>query len=186
MPEDSSIIPDVRVEQKILTIRGHAVVLDADLAELYGVETRALNQAVKRNAARFPEDFVFQLTADEKTEVVTNCDHLARLKYSKSLPYAFTEHGAIMAAGILNSEKAIQTSIWVVRGFVRLRQLLAGHAELAAKLKQMETKYDSQFKVVFDALRKLMQPPEDKPKERIGFVVRTGNKPGRKQRRRKQ
>jgi len=182
--KEQSIIPITRVEQKILTLRGEQVIVDADLAELYGVTTKALNQAVKRNAERFPEDFVFQLNAAEKEEVVTNCDHLARLKYSKALPYAFTEHGAIMAAGVLNSRQAIETSIWVVRSFVKLRRLLAGHAELAAKLKELEKKYDSQFKVVFDALRKLMQPPEGDKKERIGFVVRGKPRTDNKQRRR--
>ncbi|MCG3182983.1 MAG: hypothetical protein ICCCNLDF_01066 [Planctomycetes bacterium] len=126
---------------------------------------------------------MFQLNAAEKEEVVTNCDHLARLKYSKALPYAFTEHGAIMAAGVLNSRQAIETSIWVVRSFVKMRRLLAGHAELAAKLKELEKKYDSQFKVVFDALRKLMQPPEGEKKERIGFVVRGKSRTDNKQRR---
>ena len=185
MAEDSSIIPGARIDQKILTIRGHAVIIDADLAELYGVETKRLNEQVKRNADRFPDDFVFQLTTEEKAEVVANCDHLSRLKFSKSLPYAFTEHGAIMAAGVLNSDKAVQTSIWVVRGFIKLREMLAGHAELASKLKNLEKKYDAQFKVVFDALRKLMHSPDDKSKERIGFVVRPKKDQSQKKQRRK-
>lgn len=172
-------------EQRILRIRGQSVIVDADLAELYGVTTKRLNEQVKRNAERFPEDFVFRLTNEEKLEVVANCDHLASLKFSPTLPYAFTEHGAIMAAGVLNSEQAVQTSIWVVRSFVRLRKLLAEYTEVAAKLRELEKKYDSQFKVVFDALRKLMQPPEGDKKERIGFVVRRSKSEGKSSRRRK-
>jgi hypothetical protein len=170
-------------EQRILRIRGQSVIVDADLAELYGVTTKRLNEQVKRNAERFPEDFVFRLTNEEKLDVVANCDHLASLKFSPTLPYAFTEHGAIMAAGVLNSEQAVQTSIWVVRSFVRLRKLLAEYTEVAAKLRELEKKYDSQFKVVFDALRKLMQPAESEKKERIGFVVRGKSRTDNKQRR---
>ncbi|ODS34619.1 MAG: ORF6N domain protein [Candidatus Scalindua rubra] len=116
----------------------------------------------------FPEDFMFQLTANEKAEVVANCDHLKRLKFSPNTPYAFTEHGAIMLATVLNSPIAVRASIEVVRAFVRLRQMLASNAELARKLAALEKKYDAQFKVVFDAIRRLMTPPE-KPKSRVGF-----------------
>ncbi|MCL4233763.1 MAG: ORF6N domain-containing protein, partial [Deltaproteobacteria bacterium] len=154
-----SLIPEPRVEELILELRRQRVLLDADLARLYGVTTKALNQAVKRNAERFPADFMFQLTADEKEEVVTNCDHLANLKYSASLPFAFTEHGALMAASVLNSPRAVDVSVAVVRAFVRLRMLMASHAELARKIANMEKKYDAQFKVVFDAVRRLMTPP---------------------------
>ena len=126
------------------------------------------NQAVKRNRERFPDDFIFQLTKEEKDEVVTNCDHLKRLKFSPNLPFAFTEHGAIMAATILNSPVAIKVSIQVVRAFVKLREMLATHKDLAKKLEDMERKYDAQFKVVFDAIRELMKPPEPK-KRQIGF-----------------
>ena len=143
--------------------------LDADLAELYGVLTKVLNQAVKRNKERFPVDFMFQLTKEEKDEVVTNCDHLKRLKFSPTLPHAFTEHGAIMLATILNSPIAVQASIQVVRAFVRLRQMLASNADLARKLDTLERKYDAQFKVVFDAIRQLMTPPEPK-RQQIGFI----------------
>jgi len=120
---------------------------------VYGVLTKVLNQAVKRNKERFPVDFMFQLTKEEKDAVVTNCDHLKRLKFSPNLPHAFTEHGAIMLATILNSPVAVQSSIQVVRAFVRLRQMLASNAELARKLDTLEKKYDTQFKVVFDAIR---------------------------------
>ena len=171
MDGQTSLIPMERIERAILSIRGEKVMLDSDLAELYGVSTGALNQAVKRNLGRFPPDFMFQLTATEKTEVVTNCDHLIQLRYSPHLPYAFTEHGALMLANVLNSERAAQTSVMVVRAFVRLRQMLASNAELARKLAALENKYDAQFKVVFDAIRQLMSPPA-KPKREIGFHVK--------------
>jgi len=132
------------------------------------VPTKVFNQAIKRNRERFPDDFIFQLTKEEKDEVVTNCDHLKRLKFSPNLPFAFTEHGAIMAATILNSPVAIKVSIQVVRAFVKLREMLATHKDLAKKLEDMERKYDAQFKVVFDAIRELMKPPEPK-KRQIGF-----------------
>jgi len=163
-----SVIPAEPLEDKILIIRGHKVMLDADLARLYGVGTKALNQAVKRNKERFPEDFMFQLTEREKTEVVTNCDHLRRLKFSPTPPYAFTEHGALMLANVLNSEVAVSASVQVVRAFVRLREVLSTHKDLARRLAELEKKYDAQFKVVFDAIRQLMVPTKAKPR-RIGF-----------------
>jgi hypothetical protein len=149
-------------------IRGHRVMLDADLAEVYGVTTKAFNQAIKRNAERFPEDFVFRLSAEEKRELVTNCDRFARLKHSTVVPLVFTEHGAIMAAFVLNSPRAIEASVYVVRAFVKMREVLATHKELARRLNEMEGKYDRQFKVVFDAIRALMEPPV-KPRRRIGY-----------------
>jgi hypothetical protein len=150
--------------------------LDADLAELYGVATKVLNQAVKRNAERFPEDFVFQLSLDEKAEVVTICDHLPRLKFSPTLPYAFTEHGAIMAANVLNSRRATQMSVLVVRAFVRLRQALASHKELALKLAELERKlatHDAAIQEIVDAIKQLAAlPPPEPQKSRIGFGVK--------------
>jgi hypothetical protein len=163
-----ALIPVEMIERKILLIRDEKVMLDADLAVIYGVSTKALNQAVKRNKERFPEDFMFQLTKSEKEEVVTNCDHLKKLKFSPVLPYVFTEHGAIMLASVLNSPVAVQTSVLVVRAFVKLREMLITHKDLARKLADMEKKYDSQFKVVFDAIRQLMTPPATK-KRKIGF-----------------
>ncbi len=163
-----TLIPVEVIKNKILLIRGEKVMLDADLSKVYGVSTKALNQAVKRNKERFPEDFMFQLTKTEKEEVVTNCDHLQRLKFSPTLPFAFTEHGAIMAATILNSPTAINASIHVVRTFIQLRQMLASNAELARKLEALEKKYDAQFKVVFDAIRQLMSPAAPK-RSKIGF-----------------
>ncbi|MFN0136759.1 MAG: ORF6N domain-containing protein [Phycisphaerae bacterium] len=136
---------------------------------MYGVSTKAFNQAVNRNDDRFPADFRFQLTASEKLEVVTNCDHLRNLRFSSTRPYAFTEHGVIMAANVLNSKRAIEASVMVVRAFVRLRQMLASNADLARKLADLERRYDTQFKVVFDAIRELMTPPPTAKKGRIGF-----------------
>lgn len=153
---------------RILVLRGRRVLIDADLAELYHVSTKRLKEQLKRNADRFPEDFAFQLTEDEKSEVVAFCDHLKRLKYSPFLPHAFTEHGALMVANLLKSPQAVETSIAVVRAFVQLRELLITHRDFAEKLRSLEKKYDSQFKIVFDAIRQLMQPP-DKPIPRIGF-----------------
>jgi hypothetical protein len=159
------------VERRILIIRGEKVILDADLAQLYGVSTKRLNEQVKRNQGRFPDDFMFQLTEPEKMEVVANCDHLRKLKFSPTRPYAFTEHGAIMAANVLNSEGAVKASVQVVRAFIKLRQMLASNAELARKLTELESKYDRQFKKVFDAIRQLMTPPVRKRKP-IGFRPR--------------
>ena len=164
------IVPEERIARGILLIRGHKVLLDADLADLYGVTTKRLNEQVKRNPERFPEDFLFPLTAEEKAQVVANCDHLQRLKFSPALPNAFTEHGAIMAASVLNTPRAVEMSVFVVRTFVRLRQMLASNAQLARKLAALEKKYDTQFQVVFDAIRELMTPPEPKKKRPIGFA----------------
>lgn len=146
--------------------------LDTDLADLYGVNTKAFNQAIKRNKERFPRDFMFRLTKQEKNEVVTNCDHLTRLKFSPVLPAAFTEHGAIMAATILNTERAIKVSVFVVRAFVKLREMLGTQRDFAHKLEGLEKKFaehDEKFRVVFAAIRELMRPVTIPPKRRIGF-----------------
>jgi hypothetical protein len=161
------------IERVICVIRGERVILDSDLAILYGVSTSRLNEQVRRNVARFPQDFAFRLTKDEfenlKSQFATSrSKHGGRRK----LPLVFTEHGAIMAANVLNSERAVQTSVAVVRAFVRLRQIIASNAELAQKLWELEKKYDAQFKVVFDAIRQLMTPPEPKRKQ-IGFHVKS-------------
>jgi hypothetical protein len=160
------------VQNNILTIRGCKVILDADLAILYDVPTKRLNEQVKRNQERFPPDFMFQLTKNEKDEVVANCDHLNKLKFSPVLPNAFTEHGAIMAASVLNSERAVQASIYVVRAFVRLRQMLAPYKEFMSKLDQLEKKlqtHDGQVTAIIEALKLLMPRPKEKPKEPFGF-----------------
>ena len=142
--------------------------LDADLAEVYGVSTKRLNEQVKRNLGRFPEDFMVQLTLEEKAEVVANCDHLKGLRFSPHLPRAFTEHGAIMLASVLSSPTAVQASVQVVRAFVRLREMLADNKQLARQLAVLEKKYDAQFKTVFAAIRELMVAPKEPPR-RIGF-----------------
>jgi phage regulator Rha-like protein len=136
--KSESLINLESIEDRIIKARGMNVMIDADLAELYGVNTKALNQAVKRNKERFPSDFVFQLNKKEKIELVTNCDHLSRLKYSSTLPYAFTEHGALMVANVLKSDRAVKISVYVVRAFIKLREMLLSHKELAEKLKALE------------------------------------------------
>ncbi|MEW6185111.1 MAG: ORF6N domain-containing protein [Thermodesulfobacteriota bacterium] len=171
MPEKMIMIPEERIENTILLIRGQKVILDADLAILYNVPTKALNQAVKRNLKRFPADFMFQLTLQEKKELVTICDRFRRLKHSSVLPRAFTEQGVAMLSTVLNSERAIEVNIEIMRTFVRLRQMLLSHTELARKIEQMEKKYDEQFRVVFEAIRQLMAPPA-KPKRKIGFLLK--------------
>ncbi len=144
--------------------------LDADLAIVFGTTTKRLNERVKRNLDRFPDDFLFQLTDEEKDWVVANCDHLQQLKFSPVKPYAFTEHGTIMVAAILNTPVAVESSVAVVRAFVKLREILSQNKDLAKKLNEMEAKYDHQFKVVFEAIRKLMQlPAKDIERERIGY-----------------
>ena len=160
-----------RVEETILYIRGQRVILAADLARLYGVTTKRLNEQVKRNRDRFPEDFIFQLSTKEKAEVVANCDHLSNLKFSRTRPYAFTEHGAIMAASVLNTPRAVEASIFVVRAFVKLRQMVAAHKDLEKKLAALEKKYDKEFKIVFEAIAELMTPLE-KPRRKIGFDIK--------------
>ena len=168
----TALIPVDRVQQRILHIRGQRVIIDADLASLYGVTTKRLNEQVKRNARRFPPDFVFRLTTAEKAEVVANCDHLAALKFSPQRPYAFTEHGAIMAANVLSSERAVDASVFVVRAFVKLRELLSTHVQLAARLDELERRlenHDDQITAIVDAIRDLMEDPDDPPQPPLGF-----------------
>jgi hypothetical protein len=165
-------VPVVAVAHRILLIRGEKVMLDADLAELYGVPTKALNQAVKRNIERFPGDFMFQLSKSEKDGVVTTCDHLANLKFSRTLPFAFTEHGALMLGNVLKSDRAIEASLLVVRTFVQLRQMLSTHKELAIKLEALERKigsHDQAIAGLIDAIRQLMTPSASS-KRQIGFI----------------
>jgi len=166
------MIPAEKIEQRILMIRDEKVVIDADLAEFYGVPTKRLNEQVKRNKDRFPKDFMFQLTADEKSEVVAKCDHLEKLKFSKILPYAFTEHGAIMAASILNSPQATEAGIFIVRAFVKLRQAITGYKELTWKISQIERQlsgHDNQIAAIIQTIKKLIQPTPVPKKRRIGF-----------------
>lgn len=162
-------LPIERVESVVLVIRGEKVILDADLARLYGVTTSRLNEQVGRNRERFPEDFVFQLTGEESATLRSQNAISKSRGGRRYLPFAFTEHGAINGSQcVLNSQRAVQASVQVVRAFVKLRRILASHTELAKKLAELEGKYDSQFKIVFEAIRKLMAPPVVKRKE-IGF-----------------
>jgi hypothetical protein len=161
------IIPAEQIENKILMLRGKRVMMDKDLAVLYGVDTKALNRAVKRNIDRFPEDFMFHLTKDE-------FDHL-RFHFGASswggqryLPYAFTENGVAMLSSVLNSKRAIQVNIQIMRTFTRIREMLSTHKDLQRKIDDLEKKYDQQFRIVFDAIRELMAPPA-KPRRKIGF-----------------
>ena len=158
------------ISPRIHIIRGHRVVLDADLADLYGVPTKRLNEAVRRNASRFPDDFMFQLSRDEIDFLRSQNATLkpGRGKHRKYLPFAFTEQGVSMLSCVLNSERAIQVNIAIMRVFVLLRRMLLSNEELARKVDALERKYDARFKVVFDAIRALMEPPK-KPSRRIGF-----------------
>lgn len=169
-------IPLERVEKAILLIRGEKVILDSELALLYRVTTTRLNEQVKRNPERFPADFAFRLSKQEFTDLISqfaisSSKHGGRRK----LPYAFTEHGAIMAANVLSSKRAVEASVQVVRAFVKLREMLTSNAELALKLDELERKYDHQFKIVFDAIRQLMTPAPTQVKP-IGFRIRPQKK----------
>lgn len=163
------LVPIEKIEKKIHFVRGKRVMVDADLAKLYGVTTSQLNQQVRRNMGRFPPDFMFQMTMEEKDEVVTNCDNLGKLRFSPHLPLAFTEFGAVMLANVLNCPKAIWVSIQIVRTFARMRVILASNAEIEKRLDQLEKKYDEQFQIVFDSIRQLLHSAE-KPKNPMGFV----------------
>mgnify|MGYP001415269834 CR=1 FL=1 len=163
----STLVPVEVIEKHILVLRNQKVILDKDLSQLYGVPTKVLIQAVKRSLKRFPPDFMFQLNGDEfeilRSQIVTSSWGGRRY-----FPYAFTEQGIAMLSSVLNSERAIAVNIEIMRAFVRLREMVASHKELAKKLQELEKKYDAQFKVVFDAIHALLEPPK-KPKRRIGF-----------------
>ncbi len=165
------IVQQEVIEGKIYMLRGHKVMLDGDLAELYGVEVKHLKRQVRRNISRFPEDFMFELWKEEYDSLRSHFGTLKRGEHVKYLPYAFTEQGVAMLSSVLNSERAIHVNIAIMRAFVKLREMLATHKDLARKLNEMEKKYDAQFRVVFDAIRQLMAQPEPK-KRKIGFVVR--------------
>lgn len=164
-------VRDEIVMSKILLIRSKKVMIDRDLAELYGVTTKQMNQQVKRNIKRFPEDFMFQLSKEEKEEVVTKCDHLEALKYSSQLPYVFTEYGAVMLASVLNSDRAIEVNIQIVRIFTKMREMLMTNQEILLKLEQLERKvdgHDEDIRVIFTYLKKLLDSPRE-PRPRVGF-----------------
>ena len=167
-----TLFPPLREEyisQRILTIRGYRVMLDADLASLYDIPTKAFNQAIQRNMDRFPEDFMFQLTEEEftalRSQFVTSKIGRGGRRY---IPYVFTEHGVAMLSGVLNSHRAVQVNIAIMRAFVRMRETMVSHRELAQRLNAIEKTYDARFRVVFDAIRALMEPPKT-PRRRIGF-----------------
>lgn len=166
-----SMLPAERIERSILLLRDQRVILAADLAELYGVDTKVLNQAVRRNIQRFPVDFMFQLTQEEleewRSQLVTS-NPAAKMGLRRP-PFAFTEQGIAMLSSVLRSERAVAVNIEIMRAFVRLRQMLASHADLARRLDSLEKKYDAQFRGVFDAIRQLMTPPPNNSRRRIGF-----------------
>jgi hypothetical protein len=172
----SPAVIGVPVDGRILVVRGRRVILEADLAVLYGTTTSRLNEQVRRNADRFPADFAFRLSRDELREVVANCDHLRNLKYSSRLPMAFTEFGALMAANVVNTDEAAAMSVLVVRAFVRLRDRLTLDREIAAKVAELErrvTDHDGTLRELVETLRQLLEPPdpedEDRDRPRIGF-----------------
>lgn len=174
---DSILIPVEKIDRAILILRGQKVMLDSDLADIYGVTTSRLNEQVKRNKDRFPADFMFQLNFQEKEQVIANCDHLKKLKFSKTNPYAFSEHGTIMLASILNTPTAIQTSVLIVRAFVKLREILSAHKDLERKIVELESQYDEKFKLIFKAIRELMQQKknsENRPK--IGYKTNSNDR----------
>ena len=170
MTDKQAVVPLERIESHIVLTRGQKVMLSTHLADLYEVEPRVLVQAVKRNITRFPEDFMFQLSTEEfanlKSQFVISSWGGSR----RAAPYAFTEQGVAMLSSVLRSDRAIHVNVEIMRAFVRLRQMLASNADLARKLATLENKYDAQFKIVFDAIRELMTPPEPKKKRPIGFT----------------
>lgn len=165
-------VPTERIERSILLIRGQKVMLDRDLAELYGVETRVLNQAVRRNIRRFPTDFMFQMRSEEftkwKSQIVMSKTEKMGLRRR---PLVFTEQGVAMLSSVLGSDQAIDVNIAIMRAFVRLRELMMTHKDLAQKIEELEKKYDAQVRAVFEAIRDLMQPAPTPPKRRIGFSI---------------
>ena len=166
----TSLVPAERIMNSIMLIRSHKVMLDSDLAELYGVDTGALTRAVRRNIERFPPDFMFQLTKQEFEDLKRQSGISNGWGGRRYPPYAFTEQGVAMLSSVLHSKRAVQVNIEIMRTFVHLRQILSSHADLARKLTALEKKYDTQFKAVFEAIRELMAPPCPKKEHPIGFV----------------
>ncbi len=165
--------PVDRIASRILLVRGQKVMVDADLAALYGVTTKRLNEQIKRNPGRFPGEFAFRLTREEKREVVAKCDHLANLRFASGLPLAFTEHGALMASAVLNTSQAVEVSLYVIRAFLQMRESLDSHKALARQLEALERKvgtHDRAILEILQAIRHLTQPPEAPRRKRIGFV----------------
>ena len=165
------LMPQEVVESRILLIKGKKVMLDRDLAELYEVKPIRLREQVKRNKRRFPYDFMFQLNKQETKELIANCDRFKTIKHSHFNPYAFTEQGVAMLSSVLNSERAITVNIQIMRAFTRLREIIMTHKDLQRKIEDVEKKYDQQFKVVFEAIRQLLEPPPlEKSNRKIGFI----------------
>ncbi|MBW1740089.1 MAG: ORF6N domain-containing protein [Deltaproteobacteria bacterium] len=171
MTEKRSLVPIESIQRRIFVIRNERVMIDRALAELYGVETKQLKRAVRRNLDRFPSDFMFELTKEEYDSLRCQIGTLKRGEHTKYLPMAFTEQGVAMLSSVVNSKQAIEVNILIMRAFVELRKMISSHKALLRKVEEMEKKYDEQFKVVFDAIRELMTPPE-KPRKKIGFVVK--------------
>jgi ORF6N domain len=170
MPGDLPVlIPAERIERSILLLRGQKVMLDVDLASLYGVETKALTRAVRRNGRRFPRDFMFQLTNAEFKNLRCQTGTSRQWGGRRYAPYVFTEQGVAMLSSVLQSERAVLVNVEIMRSFVRLREVLATHADLARKLEELEAKYDGQFKIVFEAIRRLIDPPKRRNRRRLGF-----------------
>lgn len=174
--EQTLLVPGEIIIRKILSIRKQNVMIDSDLAELYGVTTKRLNEQVKRNINRFPEDFMFELTQEEKDEVVANCDHLHKLKFSPYLPKVFTEHGIMMLANVLTSDRAIAVSIQIIKIFVKMRELVLTHKDILLKLQEIEQKvtdYDNKFLLIFEYIEQFEQVKrqhlEQQNRKRIGF-----------------
>jgi hypothetical protein len=183
----TDLVPIETIVSKILLLRAATVLLDRDLAELYGVTNKALNQAVKRNRKRFPSDFMFPLTKEERDQLVTNCDRFRKLKHSVVLPNAFTEQGVAMLSSVLHSERAIEVNVAIMRAFVELRRMIGSHEELARKLAELEARlaeHDEQIQAIFEAIRQLMAPP-DRPPRKIGVEVSEKSPAYRAARRRK-
>ena len=172
---EATLVPEEIIINKILIIRGQKVMVDRDLAELYGTTTVKLNQQMKRNLPRFPEDFMFQLTEAEKEEVITKCDNLKKLKFSPHLPYVFTEYGAVMLASVLNSQKAVEVNIQIVRVFIKLRQILMDNTELRLSIEEIKKKTDNNTKnieVIFGYFDEFLEKKEvDKPRKLIGYKL---------------
>ena len=175
MKNDKKLIAATGVESLIITIRGQKVILDRDLAKLYGVETKILNKAVKRNLNRFPDDFMFRVTSEEYKSLRFQFGTLKRGQHAKYLPYAFTEHGAIMAANVLNCPKAVEMSVFVVRAFVKMREQLVATVTLEKRLAEIEKTlltHDTALRDLYRKIRPLLLPPPEKPKKKIGFQVK--------------
>jgi len=172
MSEKQAVVEVGAIQQRILLIRGIKVIVDADLAGFYGVPTKRLNEQVRRNTSRFPEDFMFQLNQTEKDDLVAKCDHLSGLKYSQALPLAFTEHGAIMAASVLSTPRAVNVSVFVIRAFVRIREIISEHKHLEKRVNAVESHlahHDNSIKSIVKAINKLIGPEDPPKKRRIGF-----------------